>query len=109
MKNLHIRKILVPVDFSDNSMNALHTGTSMAKRQGATIKLLFVGDSPDKFYTNINLNNAHDIIKSLNALSKLIAEDDQVQCNFSYIVGGMPVSNCIINESIKENADLIVI
>ena len=107
MKSLHIKRILVPIDFSDNSMNALHTATSVARRHGASIKLLFAHNRYEMLYPQINLNNGHAIIKSLTALAKLVKKDDNVFCNFSYIMGD--VSSSIIHESNEEKADLIII
>jgi nucleotide-binding universal stress UspA family protein len=106
MKSLSIQKILVPIDFSESSLNALHTATSMARKHRAYIKLLFVLDNYDKYSPQINLDNGNDIIKALVALSKLVENNDNVSCNFSYIMGD--VCNCIIEVSNTESADLII-
>jgi nucleotide-binding universal stress UspA family protein len=106
MKRLDIKKILVPIDFSEASMNALYTATSMAKKYFAHIKLLFVHGNDDKYYPQINLNKGEEIIKTLTTLARLIKDDENVSCDFSYIMGD--VSNCIIEMSNAENADLII-
>lgn len=42
MDTLNINHILVPIDFSESSLNALDTAVSMAKRQGSKLTLLHV-------------------------------------------------------------------
>ena len=45
MKNNSISHILVPLDFSEGSLNALETAIALAKQQKAKITLLNVVDS----------------------------------------------------------------
>ena len=45
MKNNNISHILVPLDFSEGSLNALETAIALAKQQKAKITLLNVVDS----------------------------------------------------------------
>jgi nucleotide-binding universal stress UspA family protein len=59
---MEIRKIIVPVDFSDHSRKAMDTAVGLAKQFGATVHLLhsypiFVGDlSPYAFSMPANLD-----------------------------------------------------
>lgn len=106
MKGLHIKKILVPIDFSDNAMNALNTAICMARQHGAAIKLLFVHNTCEKYYPEMNLANAHDVVKALTTLSRLIKADENVPCDFSYV--NADVVNCIIQNSVNEKADIII-
>lgn len=39
-----LKDILIPIDFSDTSLNALNTAIKMAQRHGATLHLLYVND-----------------------------------------------------------------
>ena len=45
MKNNNISHILVPLDFSESSLNSLETAIALAKQQKAKITLLNVVDS----------------------------------------------------------------
>ena len=49
MKNNSISHILVPLDFSESSLNALETAIALAKQQKARITLLNVIDSSFMF------------------------------------------------------------
>ena len=49
MTNNAIKNILVPVDFSESSLNALETAIAIAKQQNARITLLNVVDSSFMF------------------------------------------------------------
>ncbi|MEP6844474.1 MAG: universal stress protein [Panacibacter sp.] len=107
MKNLSIQNLLVPVDFSDNSMNALYTAVEIAKLHGASIKLLFVNDNDDNLYPDQNLITTQDMVKALGNLTKSVKEGDHVECDFAYESGS--VTNCIIRESVNMKADMIII
>lgn len=107
MESLNLKRILVPIDFSEASMNALHTATAMAHKHAAHLKLLFVHDNYDKYHPQINLNNGSDIIRTLATLAKSAKDDHNVECSFSYIMGN--ASNCIIELSNSEHFDLVVV
>lgn len=109
MKNFQIQKILVPVDFSNNSMNALQTAVAMAKRHNATVTLLHVFDVDNDLYPEDNMgsNSNPDIaITTLNRLANSVKNGDEVRCSIAYISGYIP--NAILQTAKTENADIIV-
>lgn len=110
MENLQINKILVPIDYSETSMNALHVAIAMSNRHKAIINLLFVIDP----YQYISLSNnglivdfsQEDIVKEeLNRLGNLAKRHNitgTVECR----TGNVPTS--IVEAAHEFNADLIV-
>jgi nucleotide-binding universal stress UspA family protein len=109
MKNFEIKRILVPIDFSNNSMNALQTAVSMAQRHGADLKLLHVFDIDNNLYPEDNMgsNSNPDIaIKSLSRLAASVKNGDGVNCGIAYISGYIP--NAILQTAKADNSDIIV-
>lgn len=109
MKKINIRKLLVPVDFSSNSMNALQTAAAIAKRHDASIHLLYVDDFDyDLFESDKNLKppRLHEYIKILTGLNKSIINEDDVKCNYSTESGS--VTHCILKTAIELSIDLII-
>ncbi|MFN8346862.1 MAG: universal stress protein [Spirosomataceae bacterium] len=110
MKDLTIQKILVPLDYSDCSFNALRLATAMSKRHKAPIKLLYVADP----YQYISISNnglmvdfsRETIIKQeLNKLQKVADRygvSEPVECR----IGN--VSENIIEAAHDFKADLLV-
>lgn len=109
MKEFCIKKILVPVDFSNNSMNALQTAVSMAKRHGADLKLLHVFDVDNTLFPEDNMNSSSNpdiAIKSLSRLAASVKTGDGVNCGIAYISGHIP--NAILQTAKSDNADMII-
>jgi len=110
MKKINIRKLLVPVDFSSNSMNALQTAAAIAKRHDAAIHLLYVDDYDyDLFSTDTSLRPPRlpAYMKMLTTLSKTIINQDEVNCSYSTETGS--VTHCILKTALDLAIDLIVI
>ena len=104
-----MKRILVPIDFSNNSMNALQTAVAMAKRHSADLKLLHVFDIDNTLYPEDNMgsNSKPDIaIKSLSRLAASVKNGDGVNCGIAYISGYIP--NAILQTAKDENSDIIV-
>jgi nucleotide-binding universal stress UspA family protein len=106
----HISKILVPVDLSETSLNALETCIALAKKHGANIIILNVIESKyssreesDVFNVSSSLSNSKDV---LNALIGSIEHAHDLTPRFIQKEGS--VSEHIIRTSIVEEADLIV-
>lgn len=55
MTQLNLKHILVPVDFSESSLNALDTAVAMAKRHKAALTMLHVTDELVPYYGNIDV------------------------------------------------------
>lgn len=106
MQKLQIKKILVPVDFSDNSMNALETAISIAKRHNAAIKLVYVNDIDNKFYPYLHTNNAHNAAETLGTLAECVKNDCKIRCSFSFFSGS--VVSCILQDTADEHVDLVI-
>ena len=109
MKNFEIKNILVPVDFSNNSMNAMQTAVAMAKRHDADLKLLHVFDIDNNLYPEDNMgsNSKPDIaIKTLTRLAASVKSADGVNCSIAYVSGYIP--NAILQTAKSENSDMIV-
>lgn len=109
MKNFEIKRILVPIDFSNNSMNALQSAVAMAKRHNADLKLLHVFDIDNTLYPEDNMgsNSNPDIaIKSLTRLAASVKNGDGINCGIAYISGYIP--NAILQTAKDEQSDIIV-
>lgn len=105
------KKILVPLDLSESSLNALDTAISIAVRNDSSIALLFVKDpqyqninsSKDQNLLNIE-DSAEDILQALRINIQKKYSLDVVVFNMEGFV------SAVINEmSIKWNAGLIVL
>lgn len=106
-----IKNILVPVDFGENSLNALETAVAIARLHGATLHLLHVVDnsfdflSPGEGYlsrTSITQNSS-DILQ---ALAGSLTHQHGVVPKATLVEGC--VYQTIVRESISHNADLVV-
>ena len=111
--NLHpIKNILVPIDFGENSLNALETAIALAKLHGATLHLLHVVDNSFDFLnhgdTYIALSsiaeNSSDILQ---ALAGSLAQKHKLLPRVLLVEGC--VYQTIVKESIAHNAELIVL
>jgi nucleotide-binding universal stress UspA family protein len=109
MNLFRIHNILVPVDLSESSLNALDAAVVIAKKHNASIQLLHVeennfNDLEDISFTGYSsVNNAIDII---NALTGAIQHTHGIQPVLLQKEGN--VSDNIIRASFLYHADLIV-
>ena len=110
MKTLNIRKILVPIDFTNSSMNALQTAVSIAKQHQAIIHLLYVNDYDFDLYKNdenLQAPSINDYLKTLAQLAKTVIVNDDIKCSYTTENGG--ITHSILKTAIDYYADLIVI
>ena len=103
-----IRNILVPVDLSENSLNALHTAAGIAKRHKASIVLLYVKDTTFNFLADdqiigINNNQSENIV---NAYANAIEYNYGVEPKVVVMEGF--TAQTIIQVAIHNSCDLIV-
>ncbi|HJS55349.1 MAG TPA: universal stress protein [Chitinophagaceae bacterium] len=113
MKN-NIKNILVPVDFSDTSLNALKTAISIAKQQRAKIILLNVVDTTFMFgfkgvyyISEKTIDSLVDVsARMLSPLLGNLKEEHMLECTSEIKVGIVP--QAIVNSAYKNNADLII-
>lgn len=114
MKNKAITHILVPLDFSENSLNALDTAIVIAKLHNATITLLNVVDPSFMFGFNGVYYISESIIDSivdvsarrLGPIANKVKEEHELNCAFEIKVGLVPQS--ISKTAYDIDADLII-
>lgn len=116
---LSIRRIVVPMDFSETASNALDTAIAMAKRHQAHITLLHVVDNTPfvvsgegvmfPAYGSIG-DLINHVLKSMDRLIKSKTEDDTDSAKISFSLRaevGFVVST-IVRIAKEEEADIIV-
>lgn len=114
MDTLAVQKILVPIDFSHSSMNALNTAIKMAKRQHAQLILVHVINiSPildfdeDKMISDMALQNQLDSQHSnLRKLADKITNQEFIDCR-AFIRAGQ-IHAEIVNAAVDYYADIII-
>lgn len=75
MNALNIKRILVPVDFSDASLNALDTAIAMAKRHGALLSLLHIANENFQNYGHPSV----DMLPLIPSTLEIIREASQTK------------------------------
>jgi nucleotide-binding universal stress UspA family protein len=111
---LSIRHILVPIDFSDTSMNALDTAIALAKRHNARITLVHVIDNTSFVVGEggkiLPVREIEELRESgCQAMKRLIqnqVSDAGIQCIRRSEVGN--VASTVITIAKEESADVIV-
>lgn len=105
------KNILVPLDLSQSSLNALETAINIGVRNRSTIALLFVKETQSKYnnffgdHNPLNIeDNAEDILQALCLNIRKKHSLDVVVFNAEGFV-----SAAIIDMSVRWNADLIVL
>lgn len=114
MININIKSILVPLDFSEASMNALDTAIAIANQQNATIMLLNVADSSLIFgfkgvhyISEKTIDSIVDVsTRMLNSLLTTLNEKHQLNFTSEVRVGLVPQS--ITYTASEIDADLII-
>ncbi|HEV8504255.1 MAG TPA: universal stress protein, partial [Chitinophagaceae bacterium] len=113
MKNNSISHILVPLDFSEGSLNALETAIALAKQQKAKITLLNVVDSSlifgfkGAFYiSEKTIDSMVDVSDGM--LNPLLAnlKEHELECTSEIKVGLVP--QAIIKTASDNDVDLII-
>jgi nucleotide-binding universal stress UspA family protein len=106
-----IQRILVPIDFSDCSLDALEYGALAAQRSTASIRILHVLE-PVSYGLDFTLPHAakrdHDrtaIIKRLTDLSATLTSSWLVS---DFVISGGSPADSILNAAVAHDADLIV-
>jgi nucleotide-binding universal stress UspA family protein len=104
----HIQRILVPVDLSEPSLNALDTAVEIAKKNSATLIILNIAERNIKFFNKVDspeyFNNVSEDV--LNALAGAIEQRHEITLALKHRKGH--VAECIISTSIGELCDLII-
>lgn len=107
--------ILVPVDFTEPSLNALAVAVRLSKQQQTDIHLIYVlnpasvrptttgGQIPDLSQEHL-IQEGTDMIQML---ATVTAQEHQVRCSASFCQGKIPAE--VVRTASRINADLIVI
>jgi len=107
MSSYHIQKIVVPIDLSETSLNALETAVAIAKKHKAGIQLLNVIenhlDFHDDFALSSSIINSTDV---LNALAGAIQHTNDIKPEIIQLEGN--VADIIIKHSFMHHANLII-
>jgi nucleotide-binding universal stress UspA family protein len=117
MKKLSIQNIVVPIDFSQLSIQAIKTASRLARRFGASTHLAhvrqfdyagdFVAPAPPMVpfsFMPYEQNGERSVVKELNAL----AREYGVSSPICHVLGGAPPFDEICRDAQKIPADLIV-
>ncbi|MFD2935276.1 universal stress protein [Spirosoma flavum] len=115
MENLTIKRLLVPIDYSQTALNALDLAVAMSQRHKAEIRLTHVLTSFQDDYTWEDGNLLEDSSKSavekeilrLRHLAETISATHSIACSFECRIG--IVCDKIVEAATEFNADLIVI
>jgi nucleotide-binding universal stress UspA family protein len=106
---MRTNKILVCIDFQEQSLMGLHQCYDLVRFLKAEVVLLYVIESTDFFFkkSNANLDKAKEEVED--RLRKLIeVECEGSKLEFSYIVKTGKVSECIIETAREINARFII-
>ncbi|MFN8346861.1 MAG: universal stress protein [Spirosomataceae bacterium] len=114
METLSLQKILVPIDFSGASFNALQTAVAMAKRHQATLvlahiisidTLLIFPEGGFAFDTGVDAH-IRTVTRQLEALAMQINTCDQLTCRC--IIKTDVATSSVVKIAAEESVDLIV-
>jgi universal stress protein A len=113
---LNVRKVLVPVDFSENSRRALRYGLQLASTLGASVTLLHVADPPRRGVEGFRSNSGDEESLTDYLLRQAASELDEfvVSCHLADSASverrvrfGRP-SDTIVETAEQDGVDLIV-
>ncbi|GAB4015380.1 hypothetical protein GCM10028808_40510 [Spirosoma migulaei] len=113
MLNANLQNILVPIDYSDASINALDTAIAMAKRQQAQLQLLHIvsingimGSTGSAMLDVAFGDHVASNQQSLDMLAQNVRDEHAIECKAVVVLGAVYPS--IVDEATKLQADLIV-
>lgn len=110
-----IKKIIISIDFSAKSLNALHTAVQMSKRHSAELHLLYVMDANQIFpvegllspIVNVNEELIEKDLNLLNELAHSINLKKGVECTCHHRIG-FPV-HTLCEAAAELDCDLVVV
>jgi nucleotide-binding universal stress UspA family protein len=102
-----IKKILVPLDLSDASLNALVTAVSLAKQHKAILQILNVDESLPGIFNRTNSMKFTGNDNVFNALKESIERIKEIDSSLLQKKGN--VVETIIDTAVAEKTDLIII
>ena len=112
--SIHVQRILVPIDFSDNAASVLDWAAHLAKEHGSRILLLHVYHLPVEFQQLEGAYLPPDFWANVKAearesLGRYEAELRESGCSVESVVREGYAATAIVDEATERGADLIVI
>jgi nucleotide-binding universal stress UspA family protein len=106
-----MKKILVPTDFSEYSVNALKAAINIAEKTGASVELVHVYDRPVIGFVDLNIDHQKNkavLQKAQKTLESMVKkyETDKVKVH-PHILADIPLTE-IMDQKKFSNIDLIV-
>ncbi|MCU7549120.1 universal stress protein [Chitinophagaceae bacterium LB-8] len=104
-----ISHILLPIDFSESSLNAFETGVAIAQKNNASVTIIHVQDNTFE-YDHTNLHGNHKIEDNFGDVLNALADAAQLKLGKvpRLIMGEGPITASIVNTANKYSCDLIV-
>jgi nucleotide-binding universal stress UspA family protein len=114
-KRIQVQRLLVPSDFSDNSLNALRVGSAIAKSKGSEMRVLYVSEAQvPPMYRSAGIESLFRIdpdmpLRIRDGLEKMLAQakGEEIACEID-VHEGDP-SREVARYADTENVDLIVV
>jgi nucleotide-binding universal stress UspA family protein len=107
MSAYQIQRIVVPIDLSETSLNALDTAVALAQKHGATLQLLNVNETGfDPASDDVSFPSQAGANDVLNALAGAIQHSSELKPEVIQQEGN--VTEAIIRHSLESHCDLIV-
>ena len=104
-----IGSVLVPVDFSESSLNALDTAVNIAKKHGAGLHILHVDENNFQVLDDISSTFSAISISNTDVMNAIVgAIQDKHEINPVVLVEEGNVADAIIKVSLLNHTDLIV-
>ena len=106
-----MKKILVPTDFSDCSINALKAAVQIAEKTGAEIELVHVYDRPVIGFVDLNIDHKKNkamLQESQKTMESFVSEYSNEQVHIKpHILADVPLPE-ILDQKIFSDVDLVV-
>jgi nucleotide-binding universal stress UspA family protein len=115
MKDYIVRKILAPIDFSEISINALHTAISIAKKHNASLTIIHVMENTRFLYTAAGGLSAIALLpellrtanEKLSEIANSIRDKDHISIRHAVLSGNAAEGIC--QEAWRDDVDLVVL
>lgn len=106
-----MKKILVPVDFSRDSMNALDAAISVANKTGSEVKFIHVRKSKDYDKPFVISGKEQDYSKTVEEFCARIAKEYGKKLKkgkIGFVITHGKIYKGVINQALKDKTDLIM-
>jgi len=107
-----MKNILVPIDFSKDSMNAFENAIAFANNLGSSLRIIHIRKTKDYDKPFILEKPDTKYGKTVEDFCKEIVEKNRLKYTgggkFDYIIGKGKIYQGIINQAVKDNTDLII-